>query len=114
MGSGVSCYSSSFNAGYNGCNSYPNNSVLNAGAIVGIVLGSLLAIAIIVFLLVFSYKLYKRNNSPLHQSHRPNVYSLPMNMNNDHQSARRSEMYIPSKPPIYSEAPIHNGLYENA
>jgi hypothetical protein len=109
---GTSCYYSSSDID-NGCTSYPNDSVLSAGAIAGIVIGSLLGIAIIIFLLVLTYRLYKRNNSSSHQSHYPNVYSVPANMNDYQQSRRRSEMYIPSKPAMYSEAHMNNTFYDN-
>lgn len=110
---GISCHSSSSSAGYNGCTSYPNDSVLNAGAIVGIVIGSLIGLLIIIFLLVIIRKILRKNNSTPNQFHHSNVYSIPMNMNHHQQSARRSEMYIPSKSPIYSEASMNNGYYEN-
>ncbi len=109
---GTSCDYSSFGIGYNGCTSYPNNSVLTAGAIVGIVIGSLVGLVLIIFCLVVIYKLSKRSNSSPNQFRRSNVYSLPMN--NRQPSARRSEMYMPTKSPIYSETPIHNGYYDNA
>jgi len=113
MGRGSSCYYSSYGAYYNGCNSYPNGSVLTAGAIVGIVIGCLVALAIVILLVLLSCRLLKRRNLSLGQSYYPNVYSVPTNTNNRQQPERRSEMYIPPKSPMYSEEPMNNRFYNN-
>jgi hypothetical protein len=113
MGSSTSCHYSSFGSN-NGCTSYPSDSVLSAGAIAGIVIGSLLGIAVIIFLLVLTYKLLKRNSSSSHVPHYPNVYSVPSNRDTYRQSIRRSEMHTPSKPPMYFEPSMNNEFYENA
>jgi hypothetical protein len=101
---GSSCHYSSTDTVDNGCDSYPSDSVLSAGAIAGIVVGALVGIAIFILSLVLSYKLVKRNNPSSNQQYHMNVYGLPMNIN-DHQQPppRRPEMYIPSKPPMYSD-----------
>jgi hypothetical protein len=109
---GTACHSSSYSAD-NGCTSLPDNSVLSVGAIVGIVIGSLLGIALIIFVGVLIYKLSRRNRSLPHQHYHPNIYNVPMNTDHHHHP-RRPEMYIPSKSPEYFEAPMNNTYYENA
>jgi hypothetical protein len=99
---GTSCRYSSFGTGYSNCNSYyQNGSALTAGAIAGIVIGSLVGIVFIILILVFIYKLTRRNNSSSNQRRPMNVYGLPMNTNNHQESTQTSEMFTPSKPPAY-------------
>jgi hypothetical protein len=89
--------------------------VLSAGAIAGIVIGSLVGIAFIIFLGVLIYKLARRHPSLPHLHYHPNVYNVPMNVDHHHhQSMRRPEMYTPSKPPTYFEAPMSSDYYQNA
>jgi hypothetical protein len=111
---GTACHYSSFDSQYNGCTSSPSDSVLSAGAIVGIVIGSLVGIAVIIVLVVISCRLTRRNNPPSNQQHPMNVYRLPTNIDDHHQPPRRPEMYPPYKSPMYSDAPMYNNHYNNA
>lgn len=110
---GTACHYSSYGSN-NGCTSYPGDSVLSAGAIVGIVIGSLIGIAIIILLLVLACRLSRRNSLPSHQSHIPEVYNVRMDRNSYHESMRRSDMYNPSKTPIYYEPKTNYDFHNNA
>lgn len=112
---GTSCRYYSSDPNYSRCP--PNNvngTVLNVGAIIGIIIGSLVGIVIIVLGVVIIYKLLRsrKNNSSSNQRHM-NVYGLPMNMNNRHQNLERSEMYTPSKFPTFYEGPTYVNHEEN-
>jgi hypothetical protein len=109
---GVVCHSSSSKSGCT--SSYLGNSVLNAGAIVGIVIGSLASIGIIIFLLVLSYKLLKRKHNPSCQERFVNVHGFPLNINNNYPLEQRVSAYIPSDIPAYYPANTKHDYYENA
>ncbi|CAF2653130.1 unnamed protein product [Rotaria sp. Silwood2] len=114
MGDRTSCHHFSSTQDHYGCiSNNSNSSVLTAGAIIGIIIGSLVGIAIIIALGILIYKLSKRNKLS-HEHRHMNIYGVPMNMHHDQYLEPRSDIYLSSKPPLYSETTPHDVFYEYA
>ena len=109
---GIACVSSSGGSAYSGCTS-SNDSLMNVGSIIGIVIGSLIGIVVIIALIILIYKLAKRNSVPSYPAYPPRVYNAPMDVHYRQEPPGRFEAHIPSKPPPYSEAPSNSAHYEN-
>ena len=107
---GTSCHYSSSDPQSNGCTSIGNDGILSAGAIAGLVIGSLLGIALLIFLGILIYRLSKGHPIPP-QRPPPHAYNVPRNTDHYYhhrQPMERSDMHTPSKPPAYYETPINS------